>query len=62
MLEANCLGKMVTNRYDTLNDTFGSFHDQGRYICTSVVREKSLEQTQNKKQSFPYTLIMTDRC
>ena len=38
----------------------GSFHDHGRYICMSVVREKSLEQIHNKNQPFPFTLFMTD--
>ena len=40
----------------------GSFHDHGRYICKSVVREKSLEQIHNNNQPFPFTLFMTYRC
>ena len=34
----------------------------GRYICMSVVRQKSLEQIHNNKQLFPFTLFMADRC
>ena len=40
----------------------GSFYDHGRYICMSVVREKSLEQIHNNEQPFPFTFFMTDRC
>ena len=47
---------------EIMNSSDGLFHDHGRYICMSVVRQKSLEQIHNNKQLFPFTLFMADRC